>query len=110
MFRVQSNVIVTRLRQRSLHSAQNLKRYFEARIFSPLQTLCHRPATRFSGRPAPAAQFIDTHLHVASRNQGSVLETRERTLGCPGSSKGLQCRRADCFDAVDGANPYQNNE
>ena len=68
MFCLQSNVIATRLRQRSLHSTQNLKRYFEARIFSPIQMQCHRPATKFSGRPTPAAQFIDTHLHVASRN------------------------------------------
>ena len=69
MFRVQSNVIVTRLRQRSLHSAQNLKRYFEARIFSPLQTLCHRPATKFSGRPAPAAQFIATRVPFSKQER-----------------------------------------
>ena len=48
MFCVQSNVIATRLRQRSLHSTQILKRYFED--LPPLRS------------------FIDTHLHVASRN------------------------------------------
>ena len=28
-------------------------------------------STKFSGGPTPAAQFIDTHFHVTSRNQGS---------------------------------------
>ena len=65
LFCLQNNVFVT-----LLHATQKLKSHFEARIFS-LPQMVFIVQSKFIWGPSPSAQFIDTHFHVTSRNQGS---------------------------------------
>lgn len=59
LFCPQNNVIVTKKH----------KRHFEVRILSLPLIVFHRPVDDISGGPTSPAQFIDTHIHVTSRNQ-----------------------------------------
>ena len=77
-FCLQSSVIVTSRKSRSLHATWKVKRHFEAIIFSLLQIVFHRPVVKIL---YPwCAIYWHTFPHIQPQ-PGFFLEATERTLG-----------------------------